>query len=37
VFSVSQTASHFMRFNVTQMNDPLVWDVLRRALKAAAK
>ncbi|WP_371746373.1 PLP-dependent aminotransferase family protein [Bradyrhizobium sp. CCBAU 53351] len=33
VFSVAQTASHFMRFNVAQMNDPLVWDVLRRALK----
>ena len=35
VFSVSQTASHFMRFNVAQMSDPQIWDVLRRALKAA--
>ncbi|MCK1759062.1 PLP-dependent aminotransferase family protein [Bradyrhizobium sp. 137] len=34
VFSVSQTASHFMRFNVAQMSDPRVWDVMRRALKA---
>ena len=37
VFSVSQTASHFMRFNVAQMNDPLVWHALRRALTAAAR
>lgn len=34
VFSVSQTASHFMRFNVAQMSDARVWDVMRRALKA---
>ena len=34
VFSVSQTASHFMRFNVAQMNEAHVWDVLRRALRA---
>lgn len=37
VFSVSQTASHSMRFNVAHMNDPLVWDVLRRALKAGTE
>lgn len=37
VFSVSQTASHFMRFNVAQMHDPRMWDVLRRALKAGCK
>jgi DNA-binding transcriptional MocR family regulator len=34
VFSVSQTAQNFLRFNVAHMNDPRVWDVLRRALKA---
>ncbi|KJC44287.1 PLP-dependent aminotransferase family protein [Bradyrhizobium sp. LTSP857] len=34
VFSVSQTAPDFMRFNVAHMNDPPMWDVLRRALKA---
>lgn len=33
VFSVSQTASNFMRFNVAQMDDPRMWDVMRRALK----
>ncbi len=37
VFSVSQTASHFMRFNVAQMNDPRVWEALRRALTSAAE
>ncbi|GMP06156.1 PLP-dependent aminotransferase family protein [Bradyrhizobium liaoningense] len=37
VFSVSQTASHLMRFNVAQMHDPRTWEVLRRALKAAPK
>lgn len=37
VFSVSQTASHFLRFNVAQMNDPRMWDVMRRALKAAER
>jgi DNA-binding transcriptional MocR family regulator len=36
VFSVSQTAQSFLRFNVTHMNDPRTWDVLRRALKAGA-
>ncbi|MBR0852481.1 PLP-dependent aminotransferase family protein [Bradyrhizobium diazoefficiens] len=34
VFSVSQSASHFLRFNVVQMSDPRMWDVMRRALKA---
>ncbi|MBR0793714.1 PLP-dependent aminotransferase family protein [Bradyrhizobium manausense] len=34
VFSVSQTAQNFLRFNVAHMSDPRVWDVLRRALKA---
>ncbi len=32
VFSVSQTASEFMRFNVAQMIGPHVFDVLARAL-----
>ncbi|MCT7374664.1 PLP-dependent aminotransferase family protein [Chelativorans salis] len=35
VFSVSQTASSFMRFNVSQMSDLRVFDVLERALAAA--
>ncbi|MBC9883182.1 PLP-dependent aminotransferase family protein [Bradyrhizobium sp. INPA01-394B] len=34
VFSVSQTAQGFLRFNVAHMGDPRMWDVLRRALKA---
>jgi len=32
VFSVSQTASAFMRFNVAQMSDPRVLAVLKRAI-----
>ncbi|WP_430648597.1 PLP-dependent aminotransferase family protein [Bradyrhizobium manausense] len=36
VFSVSQTAQNFLRFNVAHMNDLRMWDVLRRALKAQA-
>lgn len=32
VFSVSQTASEFMRFNVAQMADPRVFSVLARAM-----
>lgn len=35
VFSVAQTAQDFLRFNVAHMNDPRMWDVLRRALKTA--
>ena len=34
VFSVSQTASSFMRFNVAQMSDARVFAVLERALSA---
>ncbi|MET4391046.1 DNA-binding transcriptional MocR family regulator [Bradyrhizobium sp. F1.4.3] len=34
VFSVSQTASSFLRFNVAQSSDPRMWDVMRQALKA---
>ena len=33
VFSVTQTASEFMRFNVAQMGDVRVYDILGRALK----
>ncbi len=32
VFSVSQTASAFMRFNVAQMSDPRALAVLKRAI-----
>jgi len=32
VFSISQTASAFMRFNVTQMRDPRIFAVLKRAI-----
>lgn len=35
VFSVSQTASEFMRFNVAQSTHPQVWEVMRRVIKAA--
>ncbi len=35
VFSVSQTASAFLRFNVAQTNDPHILAVLRRAMAAA--
>jgi DNA-binding transcriptional MocR family regulator len=34
VFSISQSAQSFMRFNVAQMQDPRVFDVLRDALAA---
>lgn len=37
VFSVSETATSFLRFNVAQSNDPRMWDVMRRALKARAE
>jgi DNA-binding transcriptional MocR family regulator len=35
VFSVSQTASAYMRFNVAQSGPARIWDVLARALAAA--
>ncbi|MCP1538660.1 PLP-dependent aminotransferase family protein [Methylorubrum extorquens] len=35
VFSVSQTAGRFMRFNVAQMTDPRVYDGLARAMEGA--
>jgi DNA-binding transcriptional MocR family regulator len=36
VFSLSQSASDFMRFNVAQMGDPRIQAGLARALAAAA-
>ncbi|MCR6497846.1 PLP-dependent aminotransferase family protein [Shinella sp. CPCC 101442] len=36
VFSISQTAAGFMRFNVAHMADPRVYKVLTEALKRAA-
>uniref|UniRef100_UPI0028A5C68B aminotransferase-like domain-containing protein n=1 Tax=Shinella sp. TaxID=1870904 RepID=UPI0028A5C68B len=35
VFSVSQTAGGFMRFNVAHMGDPRIYEVLARTLKHA--
>lgn len=32
VFSASQTATSFMRFNVAQCDDPIVMTVLQRAI-----
>ena len=37
VFSVAQAAENFLRFNVAHMNDPGMWDVLRRALKTGSR
>jgi DNA-binding transcriptional MocR family regulator len=34
-FSLSQTATDFMRFNVSQTEDPRVYEVLREAMQAA--
>ncbi|MDB5555775.1 MAG: putative GntR family transcriptional regulator [Rhizobium sp.] len=34
-FSLSQTATNFMRFNVSQTLDPHIYDVLREALRRA--
>ena len=34
VFSVSQNASRYMRFNVAQMGEPRIFEVLARALAA---
>ncbi|MBO6903196.1 MAG: PLP-dependent aminotransferase family protein [Rhizobiaceae bacterium] len=36
VFSVSQSAASFMRFNVAQMGKPRTYDTLRRALASAS-
>ncbi len=37
VFSVSQTATGFMRFNVAQMGDARIFDVLERVLQASER
>jgi DNA-binding transcriptional MocR family regulator len=37
VFSVSQTASAYMRFNVAQSGPARIWDVVARALAAPAR
>lgn len=37
VFSVSDTASEFLRVNVAQSTDPRVWDVMRRAIEAGSR
>ena len=37
VFSVSQTAAAFMRFNVAQSRSTQVWDVLARSLHATSR
>ncbi len=33
VFSVSETASEFLRVNVAQSTDPRIWDVMRRSIE----
>ena len=35
VFSVSQTASAFIRFNLAQSDHPRIWAVLERALSTS--
>ncbi|MFC5386848.1 PLP-dependent aminotransferase family protein [Aquamicrobium segne] len=37
VFSVSQSAASFIRFNVAQLNDERVFSVLKRAMKTAER
>lgn len=34
VFSVSETASAFLRFNVAQSSDPRIWDMMRRTIQS---
>jgi DNA-binding transcriptional MocR family regulator len=36
VFSVSETASAFLRFNVAQSIDPRIWEMMRRAVGSRA-
>jgi DNA-binding transcriptional MocR family regulator len=36
VFSVSQSATGYLRFNVSQCNRPKVYEVLQRAMERAA-
>ena len=37
VFSVSQSAAGFLRFNVSQCNRPKVYEALQRAMERAAQ
>jgi DNA-binding transcriptional MocR family regulator len=34
VFSVSETASAFLRFNVAQSSNPRIWEMMRRAIQS---
>jgi DNA-binding transcriptional MocR family regulator len=34
VFSVSETASEFLRFNVAQSGNPRIWEMMRRAVQS---
>ena len=34
VFSVSETASEFLRFNVAQSSNPRIWEMMRRAVQS---
>jgi DNA-binding transcriptional MocR family regulator len=36
VFSVSQSAAGYLRFNVSQCNRPKVYEALQRAMESAA-
>jgi DNA-binding transcriptional MocR family regulator len=36
VFSVSESASAFLRFNVAQSSHPRIWDMMRRAVQSSA-
>ena len=35
VFSVSETASEYVRFNVAQSSDPRIWDTMHRAVRSS--
>jgi len=37
VFSLSQTASPFLRFNVAQSQSPKIFDVLEKAMERSEK
>lgn len=36
VFSVSETASEYVRFNVAQSSDPRIWDTMHRAVRSSS-
>jgi DNA-binding transcriptional MocR family regulator len=36
VFSVSETASEYLRFNVAQSSDPRIWDTMHRAVRSSS-